>query len=223
MTHPLDRPVWNALADRWAPLAHGDVRARRVDPTIGPFAALADPTAGAALAALIEPGAPVWLVETAAVAPPAGTRLVRSVDLLQMVADAVPPPQAPFAIEDLGPTDAEAMYALATATEPGPWLARTHELGGFVGVRDAGRLVAMAGERMKPVGFAEVSGVCTYPEHRGRGYAAQLMRAVASRMLARGDRPFLHVYPTNVGAIGLYENLGFRVRRPMVLTILDRE
>src|SRR3546814_5008255 len=83
---------------------------------------------------------------------------------------------------------------LATLTEPGPFFARTHVLGGFVGVREAGRLVAMAGERLKAPGFTEVSGVCTRPGWRGRGFAAELLGLVARRIAARGETPFLHAY-----------------------------
>ena len=80
-----------------------------------------------------------------------------------------------------------------------------------MGVKEGGRLIAMAGERMKPQGYTEVSGVCTDPNHRGRGYAGALMRVVANRILARGETPFLHSYAHNTGAIGLYSSLGFKV------------
>lgn len=139
-----------------------------------------------------------------------------------MLADDVAPgAPAGFDIVPLAPADAPAMLALATLTEPGPFAARTHRLGGFVGIKVDGRLIAMAGERMKPPGFTEVSGVCTHPDHRGRGYAAALMRSVAVNILDRGEKPFLHVYPSNGGAIALYETLGFRLRRAMSMTILQ--
>ena len=114
------------------------------------------------------------------------------------------------------------MLALARLTRPGPFSARTHRLGAFIGVKLDGRLVAMAGERMKPDGFTEVSGVCTHPDHRGRGYAGGLMRLVARRILERGETAFLHAYESNIGAIALYESLGFRRRRTVILTVLKR-
>ena len=80
----------------------------------------------------------------------------------------------------------------------------------------------MAGERMKPDGFTEVSGVCTHPDHRGHGYAAALTRLVAGRILDRGETPFLHAFASNRGAIGLYETLGFTVRRETLMTRLTR-
>jgi predicted GNAT family acetyltransferase len=71
-------------------------------------------------------------------------------------------------------------------------------------------------------GYAEVSGVCTWPEFRGQGMAAALIRAVIHGFLARGDTPFLHSYAANAGAIRLYETLGFRPTREMHLTMLAR-
>ena len=86
-----------------------------------------------------------------------------------------------------------------------------------------GQLAAIAGERMRPAeGFAEVSGVCTWPEYRGRGHAARLIRRVMAGFVERGDTPFLHSYAANAGAIALYERLGFRIRRTMTVTILAK-
>jgi predicted GNAT family acetyltransferase len=79
----------------------------------------------------------------------------------------------------------------------------------------------MAGERMRPTGFTEVSGVCTHPDHRGRGYAGALMRVVTQRILERGEQAFLHVYAAHTATIALYETLGFRVRTTVTYTVLD--
>lgn len=221
MTTPLDRPVWHTLTTRHAALAVGDAHAWRIDPRIGPFAAAADASAASldALAALAGEDE-LWLIEADPLPHPAGVRVVRHAVLDQMVAEEVETPTASFEILMLGEDDAADMLALATLTEPGPFRDRTHRLGGFVGVRDRGRLVAMAGERMKVPGFTEVSGVCTHPDYRGRGYAAQLMRAVAARILARGEAAFLHVYPSNAGAIALYRSLGFRRRAAIDMTVI---
>jgi predicted GNAT family acetyltransferase len=137
---------------------------------------------------------------------------------MEEVAEHGPPP---FEIVPLTEDDAPEMLALATLTRPGPFARRTHQLGDFVGVKADGRLIAMAGERLRMPGMTEVSGVCTHPEHRGRGYAAGLMRHVAGKILARGEVPFLHAYASNTGAIGLYETLGYRVRREVLVTVLE--
>ncbi|MFI4976959.1 MAG: GNAT family N-acetyltransferase [Caulobacterales bacterium] len=223
--HPLDRPVWNALTTRQAGLGRGDGQAVRLDPEYGLFAAAVDgsPGALAALAALVPDRGGLALVETAPPPPIPGAAAAEPRSLWQMVADhltAASPPD--FEITPLTDADAPRMLALARLTEPGPFFARTHQLGDFVGVKQEGRLIAMAGERMKPTGFTEVSGVCTHPEHRGRGYAGALLRVVTARILARGETPFLHAYASNTGAIGLYQSLGFSLRRKMAMTVLTR-
>jgi predicted GNAT family acetyltransferase len=139
-----------------------------------------------------------------------------------MTADAITPGPAPAGVQLLGDADAAGMLALANLTRPGPFFSHTHQLGRFIGIRQDGRLVAMAGERMQPQGFTEVSGVCTHPDFRGRGFAGGLMRLVAQAILARGDTAFLHVYADNAGAIALYESLGFRIRAAVTMTVIAR-
>jgi len=224
MTHPLDRPVWNALTSRQAHLAQGDARALRIQADYGLFAASRDLTDEnlAALAALIPADSAVGLVETMPVSPPPGTALALQMDCRRMVAERLAMPRMDFDAVTLGEADAQDMLALATLTEPGPFLRRTHQLGDFLGLRVNGKLVAMAGERLKLPGLTEVSAVCTHPDHRGRGYAGGLMSLVARRIQQRGETPFLHVASQNKSAIALYERLGFCVRSQIILTVLER-
>lgn len=116
---------------------------------------------------------------------------------------------------ELGADSVPEMLDLVARTEPGPVWPRTHERGSYLGVRVNGTLVAMAGERLRPSGRTEISAVRTAPEPRGQGHAARLIGALAARVLARGERPFLHVAETHTGAIALDERLGFRTRRPV--------
>lgn len=224
MTHPLDRPVWNALTSGWAPRAEGDARALRLQPDHGPFGAAADASASSveALAALAPEQGELWLVEADEPVVPQGLSVIRTGLLTQMVAERIARAPAPVDFVELGDADAEEMRALAELTRPGPFLSRTHRLGWFIGMRREGQLVAMAGERMRVGAFAEVSAVCTHPDHRGRGYAAALMAAVMQRMLDGGETPFLHSYAANASAIALYESLGFQARRTMRLTVTAR-
>lgn len=224
MSHPLDRPVWSALTGEHTHVAVGDSRALRYPPEINMLGASADaaPNSLAALAALIPEGQLLGTVEACEMPVPPGAGVHKRAILTQMIADSVIGTARDFAFEPLGDADAPEMLALATLTEPGPFYARTHCLGDFIGVKIGGRLVAMAGERMKAPGFSEVSGVCTHPDFRGRGFAGALMRIVMARILARGETAFLHAYATNLGAIGLYESLGFRKRAEVVFTILSR-
>lgn len=221
----LDRPVWNALTTRWAAIAEGDARAWRVDRDYGVFGAAADhsPESLTALAALVPEQGELWMVERADWPAPPGTRFARQAECVQMICDGLSSGKAPgFEIVELGEDDAPAMYDLAMLTRPGPYAAHTNRLGDFIGVKRDGALIAMAGERMKMPGLSEVSGVCTHPDHRGRGYAGGLMRVVAARMLARGETPWLHAYASNVGAIALYESLGFRLHGTVTASILVR-
>lgn len=222
---PLERPVWSMLAGPQAGLAVATGAAVRIDPRYGPFAAARDRSdaAQAALAATLSgPNDTIWLVERDEWPAPPGTRVVRVAPLLQMVAESPAPLRAddgPFVT--LGASDVAEMTDLALATEPGPWGPLTHQYGQFWGIREEGRLLAMAGERMRPApGLAEVSGVCTWPDQRGRGLAGALIRQVMADQVARGDVPYLHSYAGNASAIRLYESLGFRAEREMVATVL---
>jgi predicted GNAT family acetyltransferase len=221
--HPLDRPVWSALASRQAKFSQGDGRALRLGPEFGLFAASADasPESLTALARLNPVEGGLALVEAEAMPLPPGIGARRIAACHQMLATSLTPIEPRFTITALTDEDAPEMLALATLTEPGPFFAQTHRLGDFFGVRQGNRLVAMAGERLKPEGFTEISGVCTHPEHRGRGYAGVLMHHVATRIVARGESPFLHVYASNTGAIALYHTLGFVLRRVMTMTVIE--
>ncbi|WP_369213761.1 GNAT family N-acetyltransferase [Streptomyces flavofungini] len=125
----------------------------------------------------------------------------------------VGPTAADFAVVELGPDDVPEMLDLVKVAQPGPFGPRTCELGTYLGVRARGRLVAMAGERLRPPGFTEISAVCTAPEARGQGHAARLVRALVELIVSRGERPFLHVAEANTGAVALYERIGFGTRR----------
>ncbi len=221
--HILDRPVFATLNGRQGHLAIPHGGAMRMDPDYGLFAATIDhsPESLAALGELVRARGNVGLVEPVAPPPAPGTKVISSAICLQMVAEAVAPAwDMAFDMLPLGDADAAEMLALATLTKPGPFFTRTHQLGDFIGVRVDGRLAAMAGERMRPDGYTEASGVCVHPDHRGRGYAARLLREVTARILARGEKAFLHSYADNATAIGLYESLGYRGRREVAFTIL---
>jgi predicted GNAT family acetyltransferase len=115
------------------------------------------------------------------------------------------------------------MMALTELTKPGPFNVRTHELGTFLGVKVDGELVAMAGERMKPGNYTEMTAICVHPSHRGRGYAQALMAAVSSQIAARGEIPFLHVFSDNASAIALYRRQGMEIRRRLHVTVLQKQ
>jgi ribosomal protein S18 acetylase RimI-like enzyme len=214
------------LTGRQAHLAEGNAHALRIDRGYGVFGVGADAGAAAqaALAALVPDDGELWIVEGEPWPVPPGTREAKRAVLAQMVAEGTPP--APRdgepAMVPLSDADAAEMAALADHAQPGPWGPTTHRYGPFFGIRENGRLLAMAGQRMLMPGMAEVSGVATWEDCRGRGYARALIGHVMRAMAARGETPFLHSYADNAGAIALYESLGFRIRRQVHVLVIAR-
>ncbi|MET8152889.1 GNAT family N-acetyltransferase [Actinoplanes sp. NPDC049668] len=213
-TAVLDNPAWASLRGAHARFARVVGRAARYDPEVAPFHAVSDPAeagAWADLRALVGPGAELTLTGDDLVAPPGWTLLERigGVQLVDVALRAEPDPEA----VTLTASDVPEMLDLVGRTKPGPFLPRTVELGTYLGIRRGGALIAMAGERLHPPGWTEISAVCTDPAHRGRGLATRLVRAVAAGIRERGETPLLHTAAGNTAAIRLYQELGFRLRR----------
>jgi ribosomal protein S18 acetylase RimI-like enzyme len=212
--HVLDHAAWAALAGPHRHLAEVVGRAARYRTDVAPFVAVADPAdpqSWADAAKLIGPGNTFALA--GAVSLPEGWAVREPLQGVQMVATPALVARPDADAVPLGPADVPEMLDLVARTQPGPFLPRTIDMGAYYGLRHRGRLVAMAGERVRPPGWTEVSAVCTDAEHRGQGLAGRLVRHVAAGVRARGETPFLHAAATNTGAIGLYESLGFAIRR----------
>jgi ribosomal protein S18 acetylase RimI-like enzyme len=217
----LDNPAWASLTGAQADLAETDAanRAARYPTGVAPFAGLADASDAGCWAAL----ASVVGRRSAALvgldSVPSAWEETWSVPVVQMTGTAVRAGTEPEAVR-LGVEDVADMLALVARTEPGPFGPRTIELGAYFGVRRQGVLVAMAGERMHPPGWTEVSAVCTDTAHRAQGLGARLVQTVVAGIRARGEEPFLHVAADNTGAIALYERLGFELRRTTTVRIV---
>lgn len=221
----LDRPVWAALGTRHLSLSVGGPLARKYVTDVNLFASAYDdsPAALAALTALVHAGERIFVLQVPDIVVPSGLVPLKAARGVQMVATrSVGAAGTDDDIVELTAADAAEMLALAQLTEPGPFLTRTHAMGTFRGIRIAGRLAAMAGERFRLPGHTEVSGVCTHPDFRGRGLARRLSAAVAAGIEARGERPFLHAWQTNRPAISLYESLGFEIRAEVDVKVLGR-
>ena len=223
--HPLERPVWASLTTHHASLSEGHTLARRFVRDVNVLASTCNetPAALAELAALVQPGETVFLLQVPKILIPPGLVEIKAAEGVQLVATRSLGVEATGDILKLTEKDAPEMLELATLTEPGPFLARTHTMGTFLGIRIGGRLAAMAGERMRFPGYTEVSGVCTHPEFRGRGLARRLSAAIAASIQARGDQPFLHAWKSNQPAISLYEGLGFALRAQVNVSVLHRD
>jgi ribosomal protein S18 acetylase RimI-like enzyme len=211
----LQNVIWQALTTRQAKFAESCDTARRFLREVTSLCAFPEPNGRgyAGLASLAGPGGTTAIFLDRPYEPRTGWEYLAGAPLLQMICEngkgstsLKPSPQ----IVELGDKDSPEMLELTTLTKPGPFGPRTHELGYYVGIRNHGKLVAMAGERLKVPGYTEVSAVCTHPDHLGNGYAAALMTEVMRGIRNRGEIPFLHVRADNVRAIAIYERLGFR-------------
>ncbi|MDO8396752.1 MAG: GNAT family N-acetyltransferase [Bradyrhizobium sp.] len=222
--HPLDRPIWSALTSRQRALAEGGALALRYPAAVAPFADMVDmsPESFAALGAIMSGSEIAVLFTPDAVTAPAEFKIVLAETGEQMIG--TPAESAITGVETvrLGANDVREMMALTELTKPGPFGARTHELGTFLGIRIDGDLVAMAGERMKPANYTEMTAVCVHPSHRGRGYAQLLLGAISRQIVARGEIPFLHVFSSNASAIALYRRQGMEIRRSLHVTVLQK-
>jgi ribosomal protein S18 acetylase RimI-like enzyme len=215
MQHALDNPVWHALTGPHAGFAIGHGLARHYPRDMAPFSAIADATERAYrdLAADLSDGLEARMFRPVDEPTPAGWQTVSARSIIQMVTDAVAASDAALAdhLAILGANDTADMMQLAKIAEPGPFGARTCLLGRFVGFRDRGRLLAMAGERLCLPDFVELSAISVHPDARGRGLGSAVTAYLARVALAEGKIPFLHVFPDNP-AVALYRRLGFRER-----------
>jgi predicted GNAT family acetyltransferase len=134
--------------------------------------------------------------------------------------DPVLPDQPDTIVQALGEADASEMVGLTALTRPGPFEPRTYRLGRYVGIRVDGRLVAMAGERLRFTDRVEISAVCVHPDFRRRGYAELLMATLMRMSKEQGMIPLLHVAEGNP-AIALYQRLGFQIVQPLYLLVFQ--
>ena len=228
--HALDNVIWKALTTRQAEFAESLGEARRFIPDISPLGGFREPTLEGyeSLAGLLDTRGTVGLFLAMPYRERAGWTLVAGAPMPEMVYEGAD--DAPLRsysdsnteIVELSAADSSDMMALTALTKPGPFNKRTHELGTYLGMRCAGKLIAMAGERLKVPGYTEVSAICTHPQHTGHGYARILTTEVTQRILSRGETPFLHVRGDNRRAIELYERLGFRQRELLHFAVLRK-
>ena len=219
--HPLDDPVRSSLRGEHRRFAHWVGRIGRYDPQVARFVGHPPALDGqdwADLSTVLGPGGTTGLRGGHTL--PGDWTVLQEIGSVQMDGAALRAAHDPD-LERLTAADVPEILELIARTEPGPYAPRTIELGTYLGLRVNDRLVAMAGERLHPPGWTEISAVCTDAEFRGRGIATRLIRAVAAGIRDRGETPFLHALASNTTAISLYETLGFTLRKRSVLTLVQ--
>jgi ribosomal protein S18 acetylase RimI-like enzyme len=223
MVPELDNPAWHSLTGPHVTLAETRPGAARYPADVCPFVGLADSSdksSWADLGDLLEPDGSAAVIGLASA--PDGWDVKWQIDGFQMVGDRFHGAPDPEAVA-LGEDDVPDMLDLVERARPGPFLTRTVIMGTYLGVRREGRLVAMAGERLHPSGWTEISAVCTDSSRRGQGLATRLVGAITAGIRGRDEVPFLHVAGTNTGAIRLYETLGFHIRRSTTFSVVSRQ
>ena len=126
--HPLDRPVWASLTTHHVALSEGNELARRFARDVNLFASARDdtPEAVAELASLVKPEETIFILQIPEIVIPSGLVEVKAAKGVQMVAPrGMTLETSRDDIQALRQEDAPEMLALATLTEPGPYLART--------------------------------------------------------------------------------------------------
>ena len=222
--HLFANPVWHALGTKHRHFAVSAGKARRYPADVAPFVAVEEPSLDAleALHSLLISGEQVWIADAKF---PERPEFVweTSLECLQMVLpNEVRVPEAEMELDTLSCVDAPAMVALTDLAFPGFFRIKTCEMGRYYGVHSDGELVAMSGERIMLDGYPEVSGVCTHPAHRGKGYASALMWQVIRDHRREGLASWLHVSAGNTHAIELYLRMGFVEARRQVWHRISR-
>jgi ribosomal protein S18 acetylase RimI-like enzyme len=225
MKHPLDNPAFSALSTGNANLALGTDDIKYFPPEVSPFAGLKENT-DENLRLLYDTTPEhsfMGVISPIELTIPEPWKLIGCMECLQMVCE-TPTRRVDTKNEfvTLNEEHVPAMLALTKLTNPGPFAGRTIEFGHYRGIFNGDDLIAMAGQRLNPTPYAEVSAVCTHPNHLGKGYAAQIIMYQVERIKAAGEIPFLHVLATNERAINLYQSLGFKTRTRLFFHIVGR-
>ena len=225
MTHILDNPAWHALISGNRSLAHGNGPVRYFGDDVSPFAGLEENSIEQfnVLGQLVPGDRPLAIVSSTANAVPAPWTIIQQIAVWQMICTGTPSKlQLLTPIVQLGSADVPEMLKLTKLTNPGPFEQNTLRFGHYEGIYEGDRLIAMAGQRMNPLPYAEISAVCTHPDFLGRGLATQLLIRQIHRIKAVGEIPFLHVKSENLRAIDVYRKLGFEKRKEVVIYIIQK-
>ncbi|MBS1666156.1 MAG: GNAT family N-acetyltransferase [Bacteroidetes bacterium] len=227
MDSPLDNPIWNALITKDKVKNIGSGNIAYMDAALAPFIGMPKWYKKNQEELLRNaPGDRKWFLLIAEKPQFVnGLETVLYLPLYQLTCTKLG--EAPTCKKEVGllPLDEnhiDEMLALTQLTKPGPFTKRTIEFGGYVGIFENGKLVAMGGERLHVDGFTEISAICTHPDYQGLGYAAKITHHLASSVMDKGEIPFLHARTDNVKATALYKRLRFVFRSDIHFYILKQ-
>jgi len=218
----LENPVWQALSSGDSLLNQGDQSIKYFSSTVSPFLGMESWEKENQLQLLqsmpAERSFSVMIQDTINFIDQ--FEVIFTTPLYQMVCNKlIPALQSSTKSDVLKSKDVPAMLVLTALTKPGPFLSETINFGNYIGIYDNEKLISMAGERLHPENFTEISAVCTDPEYLGKGLAAHLLSEAAIRVIEDGYTPFLHVRTDNTRAIAMYERLGFEKRTEMYFAV----
>ncbi|GAB4030535.1 GNAT family N-acetyltransferase [Spirosoma jeollabukense] len=223
--HILDNPAWNALVSGNKHLSNGNDIAKYFAPDVSPFVGIRENTQQnlEVLYQTIPFDNPVILIANEELMISSPWRVLTRIDGFQMVYSGLTEtlPTGPEIIP-LTNQHVPQMLALTQLTNPGPFAPKTIDFGHYRGIFDGDQLIAMAGQRLHAVDFAEISAVCTHPDHLGKGYARMLLLHQLHRIQAASGTPYLHVKSDNVRAVNVYKALGFETRTDIYFYVLQK-
>jgi ribosomal protein S18 acetylase RimI-like enzyme len=225
MEYILDNPAWHALSSGNKDLANGNETAKYFAREVSPFVGINEPTISNfnKLYETIPFAGSFGFISPVEIEFPLPWKVVKCMRVLQMTFEG-PLTQTidEKGIVPLNETHIPQMLDLTKLTNPGPFNDRTIDFGHYRGIFDGDRLVAMAGQRMHPYNYAEISAVCTHSDHLGKGYARKLLLNQVERIKAASETPFLHVLADNTRAIKVYHDLGFKTRKEISICIIQK-
>jgi ribosomal protein S18 acetylase RimI-like enzyme len=227
MEHVLDNPAWSALISGNKHLALGNEFVKYFDSEVSPFTGFKENTAEnfQRLYELMPYYRPVLFVSPVEIQIPNPWKVINTIKGFQMVCETATTEKVNtrVKVQPLLSKHIPQMLALTKLTNPGPFASRTIDFGHYMGVFEDDKLVAMAGQRLHAFSYAEISAVCTHPDHLGKGYARELLVYHINRIKAATEVPFLHVRYDNERAVNVYKSLGFSTRTEVYFSVMQKE
>lgn len=224
MKHVLDNAVWNALNTGNSNLSKGDGHVKFFDKEVSPFVGMqeiSNENFRTLLASCDETRRFNIFVDQEIIIPNDWKIIYKSKVLQMVCTQSIKKTSSLNNIVPLTQKNVAEMVALTQLTHPGPFEKETILFGHYEGIFADQQLAAMAGQRMFPEPYAEISAVCTHPDFRSKGLAIRLMQSQIQRMQSIAVIPFLHVLSENITAIKLYEKLDFERRKEFIVYTME--